>query len=70
VKFCRENHILVQARGSAANSAVCYSLGIREIRRIPVVVLTTDDDPATVNAAYDLGANSYLVKPAMLHLFT
>jgi CheY-like chemotaxis protein len=34
-----------------------------EIRRIPVVVLTTDDDPATVNATYDLGANSYLVKP-------
>jgi CheY-like chemotaxis protein len=34
-----------------------------EIRRIPVVVLTTDDDPATVNAAYDLGANSFLVKP-------
>ena len=34
-----------------------------EIRRIPVVVLTTDDSPETVNSAYDLGANSYLVKP-------
>ena len=34
-----------------------------EVRRIPVVVLTSDEDPATVNAAYDLGANSYLVKP-------
>jgi DNA-binding NarL/FixJ family response regulator len=34
-----------------------------EINRIPVVVLTNDDNPATVDAAYDLGANSYLVKP-------
>jgi CheY-like chemotaxis protein len=34
-----------------------------EIRRIPVVVLTADDNPKTVDAAYDLGANSYLVKP-------
>lgn len=35
----------------------------REIRRIPVVVLTMDGTPSSVNAAYDLGANSYLVKP-------
>jgi DNA-binding response OmpR family regulator len=34
-----------------------------DVRRIPVVVLTSDETPATVNAAYDLGANSYLVKP-------
>jgi CheY-like chemotaxis protein len=34
-----------------------------EIKRIPVVVLTSNDDPDTINAAYDLGANSYLVKP-------
>jgi error-prone DNA polymerase len=31
VRFCRENHILVQGRGSAANSAVCYSLGITAV---------------------------------------
>lgn len=34
-----------------------------EIKRIPVVVLTSDDSPDTINAAYDLGANSYLLKP-------
>src|SRR5581483_2248097 len=34
-----------------------------EVRRIPVVVLTGDRQVSTVNAAYDLGANSYLVKP-------
>ncbi|HEX7860463.1 MAG TPA: error-prone DNA polymerase [Verrucomicrobiae bacterium] len=28
VKFCRESNIMCQGRGSAANSAVCYSLGI------------------------------------------
>jgi error-prone DNA polymerase len=28
VRYCNEHHIMVQGRGSAANSAVCYSLGI------------------------------------------
>ena len=31
VNFCREHGILVQGRGSAANSAVCYSLGITAV---------------------------------------
>ncbi len=31
IKFCREEGILVQGRGSAANSAVCYSLGITAV---------------------------------------
>ncbi len=31
VRFCREQNILVQGRGSAANSAVCYSLGITAV---------------------------------------
>ncbi|MBM3739860.1 MAG: DNA polymerase III subunit alpha [Acidobacteria bacterium] len=31
VQFCRANQILVQGRGSAANSAVCYSLGITAV---------------------------------------
>jgi error-prone DNA polymerase len=31
VRYCREHGILVQGRGSAANSAVCYSLGITAI---------------------------------------
>jgi CheY-like chemotaxis protein len=33
------------------------------IRRIPVVILTIDSATSAVNAAYDLGANSYLIKP-------
>ncbi|HKG46275.1 MAG TPA: error-prone DNA polymerase [Pyrinomonadaceae bacterium] len=31
VQFCRKQGILVQGRGSAANSAVCYSLGITAV---------------------------------------
>jgi error-prone DNA polymerase len=31
IRFCREQSILVQGRGSAANSAVCYALGITAV---------------------------------------
>ena len=31
INFCRQEDILVQGRGSAANSAVCYSLGITAV---------------------------------------
>ncbi len=34
-----------------------------QIRRIPVVVLTSSAHNEDINRAYDLGANSYLVKP-------
>jgi len=33
------------------------------LRRIPVVVLTTSKEDRDIQAAYDLGANSYIVKP-------
>jgi len=39
VRFCRENRILVQGRGSAANSAVCYSLGITAVDPIAMDLL-------------------------------
>jgi len=31
LNFCRENNIMVQGRGSAANSAVCFCLGITPV---------------------------------------
>lgn len=31
VEFCRKNNILAQGRGSAANSAVCYAIGITAV---------------------------------------
>jgi CheY-like chemotaxis protein len=33
------------------------------LKRLPVVVLTSSQDRFDINRAYDLGANSYLVKP-------
>jgi len=33
------------------------------LRRLPVVVLTSSSDAPDVRRAYDLGANSYLIKP-------
>ncbi len=39
VRFCREQQILAQGRGSAANSAVCYSLGITAVDPIGMELL-------------------------------
>ncbi|MGB7602335.1 MAG: error-prone DNA polymerase [Candidatus Sulfotelmatobacter sp.] len=39
VRFCRQQNILVQGRGSAANSAVCYSLGITAVDPISMELL-------------------------------
>jgi error-prone DNA polymerase len=41
VRFARENEILCQGRGSAANSVVCYALGITEV------------DPARMNMLFE-----------------
>ena len=41
VAYARANHILCQGRGSAANSAVCYCLGITEV------------DPARMNLLFE-----------------
>tara|TARA_B100000686_G_scaffold355146_1_gene470362 strand:- start:3870 stop:6956 length:3087 start_codon:yes stop_codon:yes gene_type:complete len=41
VNFARENNILCQGRGSAANSAVCYCLGITEV------------DPTRINLLFE-----------------
>ena len=39
VEFCRANDILVQGRGSAANSAVCYALGITAVDPVGMELL-------------------------------
>jgi error-prone DNA polymerase len=39
VDFCRREKILVQGRGSAANSAVCYSLGITAVDPVAMELL-------------------------------
>jgi error-prone DNA polymerase len=39
VQFCRKHGILVQGRGSAANSAVCYALGITAVDPVGMELL-------------------------------
>lgn len=39
VRFCREKNILVQGRGSAANSAVCYALEITAVDPVGMELL-------------------------------
>ena len=43
------------------------------LRKIPIVIVSSSDDPVDVNRAYELGANAYMVKPmefrAVEHLF-
>jgi error-prone DNA polymerase len=39
VDFCRKNDILCQGRGSAANSAVCYALGITAVDPVKMDLL-------------------------------
>ena len=39
IRYCRAENILVQGRGSAANSAVCYSLGITAVDAVGMELL-------------------------------
>ena len=33
------------------------------LRRIPVIIVSSSEDPSDINRAYELGANAYMVKP-------
>src|SRR5438309_5667217 len=43
------------------------------LQLIPVIIVSSSDNPADINRAYELGANAYMVKPvnfrAVEHLF-
>lgn len=41
-----------------------------ELRRFPVIVLTTTDDEREIQRCYDLGANVYITKPVDYEAFT
>ncbi len=40
------------------------------LKYVPVVILTSSQEPSDLRGAYDRGANSYLVKPVGTDLFT
>jgi CheY-like chemotaxis protein len=39
---------------------------VPELRKIPVIVLTTSTDERDVDSCYEMGANSYVQKPVTL----
>lgn len=40
------------------------------VKRLPVIMFTTSAESADVEAAYDLGANAYLIKPGTINQLT
>lgn len=41
-----------------------------ELRKIPIVVLTTSHDPEDITGTYELGVNSYIAKPVSFEELT
>jgi len=37
--------------------------GNKETKKLPVIILTDSKDKSHINSAYELGVNSYIVKP-------
>jgi CheY-like chemotaxis protein len=35
-----------------------------DYRRLPVIILSSSEEPSDINRSYEMGANSYLAKPA------
>jgi len=40
------------------------------LKNLPVIMLTTTDDPREIKLCYDLGCNNYLVKPVQFEQFS
>jgi chemotaxis family two-component system response regulator Rcp1 len=55
--------------GTTGFEALAEIKADKELRRIPVIVLTTSAEEDDVFRAYDLHANCYITKPLNLHQF-
>ncbi|HEX5994558.1 MAG TPA: error-prone DNA polymerase [Jiangellales bacterium] len=67
-EFCRKNRILCQGRGSAANSAVCYALGITAVEPIANKLLferflsTARDGPPDIDIDIENGRREEVIQ--------
>jgi len=43
---------------------------VPRLKNMPVVMLTTTDDPKEIDRCYELGCNNYLTKPVLFDKFT
>jgi len=50
--------------GMTGLELLCWLRQQRQLRRIPVLIFTSERDESYMGPAYDAGANSYLLKPA------
>lgn len=70
-KSPRPNVVLLDLRIPKTDGLeVLRQIKTSELKKIPVVVLTTSDAESDVAKAYEYRANSYLVKPAEFQDFT
>jgi error-prone DNA polymerase len=67
VRFCKDNQIYCQGRGSAANSAVCYALGITNVDSVKLGLLferflsSERDGPPDIDIDIESGEQRELV---------
>lgn len=70
VRFCRQNDIYCQGRGSAANSAVCYALGITNVDAVAYGMLferflsTDRDGPPDIDLDIESGRREEVIQYA------
>ena len=68
VKFARSRNILCQGRGSAANSSVCYCLGITEVDPLEVKLLfdrflsEDRDEPPDIDVDFEHGRRQEVIE--------
>lgn len=60
----------IKLPGKSGLEVLEWLRGQPRFRRLPVVMLTSSVLPEDINAAYNLGANSYLTKPSDLDSLT
>ncbi|MDB5051015.1 MAG: response regulator with CheY-like receiver domain and winged-helix DNA-binding domain [Fibrobacteres bacterium] len=50
--------------GKSGLELLAWIRGRERLRRLPVVIFSSSSEPLDMEHAYDMGANSYIVKPA------